>query len=52
MKAVETKKSITINIELNSYDRRIVHLAVAQVDGVSSQSSVKDGVKYVQVIPN
>lgn len=59
-KAIETGQTITINLELNSYDRRIVHVAVAEVDGVESRSEERssvdsDGnevtVKYVQVIP-
>ena len=50
-KAVETGKTITINLELSSYDRRLVHVAISEVDGVRSESEVRDGVKYVQVIP-
>jgi predicted RNA-binding protein Jag len=50
-KARETGKTITINLELTSYDRRIVHLEVAEMEGVGSESEEKDGVKYVQVIP-
>jgi len=50
-KAIETNKTITINLELSAYDRRIVHLEVAEIDGVTSESEEKDGVKYVQVIP-
>lgn len=51
-KAVETSKTITINLDLNSYDRRIVHLEVSDFDGVQTQSVEKDGKKVVQVIPN
>ena len=50
-KALETGKAVTINLELNSYDRRIVHLEVAEVDGVISQSEERDGNKVVQVVP-
>lgn len=54
-KALETGQTITINLELNSYDRRIVHVEVAEVEGVESRSEerVVDGrtVKYVQVSP-
>ncbi|MFK7930022.1 MAG: KH domain-containing protein [Myxococcota bacterium] len=50
-KAVETQKTITINLDLNSYDRRIVHLEVSECDGVATQSVEKDGKKVVQVIP-
>lgn len=50
-KALETGRPITIKVKLNSYDRRIVHLAAGDVDGVATESVVKDGVKYVQVLP-
>lgn len=59
-KALETGQTITVNLELNSYDRRVVHLEISEIDGVESQSEERevkgdDGrtrtVKYVQVIP-
>jgi predicted RNA-binding protein Jag len=50
-KAVSSGKPITIKLELNSYDRRIVHLEVGEIDGVESQSVVIDGIKYIQVVP-
>ena len=50
-KAIETGKTVTINVELNSYDRRLVHVTVADVAGASTQSEQRDGKKYVQVIP-
>jgi len=50
-KAKSSGKPVTINLLLNSYDRRIIHVAVQEVDGISSQSIVKDGKKYVQVVP-
>ena len=50
-KAIETGRTITIKLDLNSYDRRIVHLAIADIDGVASRSEEKDGQKFVQVIP-
>ena len=51
-KALETGKPITINLELNAYDRRVIHLAVAEVEGVSSQSADTEGPhKTIQVVP-
>jgi len=54
-KARESGQTITINLKLNSYDRRLVHLEVSEVEGADSQSEEReeDGeiVKYVQVIP-
>jgi predicted RNA-binding protein Jag len=51
-KARETGKTITINLELNSYDRRLVHLEVGEVDGVSTRSQDRGDKKFVQVIPD
>ena len=51
-KARETQKTITVKLPLNSHDRRIVHLEVAEIDGVQSRSQVRDGKKYVQVLPD
>ena len=59
-KAIETGQTITVQLDLNSYDRRVVHMTVAEHDGVESRSDERtdvdaDGnettVKYVQVIP-
>jgi len=59
-KARETGQTITINLELNSYDRRIVHLTVAEIEGVQSQSEEREAMdgdgnevvtKFVQVLP-
>jgi|GEM_PF-825362 len=50
-KAVQTGKTVTINLALNSYDRRIVHLAIADIDGVASRSEERDGGKFIQVVP-
>ncbi len=51
---------ITINLELNSYDRRLVHMEVMEIGGVTSRSEEREvnaegrtrTVKYVQVIPD
>jgi predicted RNA-binding protein Jag len=51
-KAIETQRSVTINLELNSYGRRVVHLAIAEIEGVSSASEERDGLKVVQVVPD
>ncbi|MEO0605529.1 MAG: KH domain-containing protein [Myxococcota bacterium] len=55
-KAVETGKTFTINLQLNSYDRRVVHLEISEIDGVDSHSEERevDGqtLKFVQVVPD
>ena len=50
-KAIDSGKTFTINLELNSYDRRIVHVEVSDIEGVTTKSVVKDGKKVVQVLP-
>ena len=51
-KAIESGKAITINLDLNSYDRRIVHVTIAELDGVDTVSDEKDdGTKVVKVVP-
>lgn len=55
-KAIESGQTITINLELNSFDRRIVHVEIGEMEGVESQSEERTGpdgriVKYVQIIP-
>jgi predicted RNA-binding protein Jag len=51
-KAVETERAVTINLDLNSYGRRIVHLTIAEIEGVSTVSEERDGRKVVQVVPD
>jgi len=51
-KAIETGKPITINLELSSYDRRLIHVTVADIPGVMTISEESDdGVKRVKVVP-
>lgn len=50
-KAIETGKTITINLPLNSYDRRLVHVEVSEIDGVGTRSVDKDDKRVVQVFP-
>jgi len=60
-KAKSTGQTITIKLELNSYDRRILHVTVSEHEGVESHSEEIAGMdadgnevmlKYVQVVPN
>lgn len=50
-KAIESGKVITITKELNSYDRRLIHMTIADIEGIQSRSEEKDGMKFVQIIP-
>ncbi len=54
-RALADGSTVTIKYAANSYDRRVMHLAISEIDGVESQSKEVevDGetVKYVQVIP-
>ncbi|HHO50734.1 MAG TPA: KH domain-containing protein [Deltaproteobacteria bacterium] len=54
-KALETGRTYTINLELNAYDRRVIHMEISEIDGVDSRSEERgDGdrnLKYIQIIP-
>jgi len=56
-KAKESGQTITIKLELNSYDRRVVHLEISEIDGVETQSKEIEGedgetMKVVQIVPS
>lgn len=50
-RVLESGKPITINLKLNSYDRRLVHVEIAEIDGVTSRSEEREDGKVVQVLP-
>ncbi|RME25936.1 MAG: hypothetical protein D6798_07715, partial [Deltaproteobacteria bacterium] len=50
-RVLETGKSEVIRRRLNSYERRVVHVAIADVDGVRSESIKQDGEKRVEISP-
>lgn len=55
-KAIETGRTYTINLELNAYDRRVIHMEISEIDGVDSQSEEREdggrALKYIQIIPD
>ena len=56
-KAKESGQTITIKLELNSYDRRVVHMEISEIDGVETQSKEIEGedgstMKVVQIVPS
>ncbi len=50
--AVEKGEVVRIRKELNSYERRVVHLVVAEIDGVSSESEGDGSHKRIVLIPD
>jgi len=56
-KALETGQPVTIKVPLNSYDRRVIHMEISQIEGVESQSVDRpdeeaDGNrKFLQIVP-
>jgi predicted RNA-binding protein Jag len=48
-RALEQKKNIKIRKELNSYERRIVHVELQDMDGVSTRSVGDGAVKHVVI---
>jgi spoIIIJ-associated protein len=49
-KAKKTNKSMTTNL-LNPHDRRIVHLALREDDGLDTRSRGEGALKKVVIIP-
>jgi predicted RNA-binding protein Jag len=56
-RALETGQPVTIKVPLNSYDRRVIHMEISQIEGVESQSvdrpdEESDGNrKFLQIVP-
>lgn len=50
-KAVKSGESITIRKEMNSYERRVVHLELADFDGVETESSGDGAMKQIIITP-
>ncbi|MEL6342281.1 MAG: R3H domain-containing nucleic acid-binding protein [Myxococcota bacterium] len=49
-RVMETGKSIVVRQELNSFERRVIHVTVGDIDGVDSQSFMQDGVKRIRLM--
>ncbi|NOY24934.1 MAG: hypothetical protein GXP62_03590 [Oligoflexia bacterium] len=45
----ETGETEVIRKRLNSFERRVVHLAVKEMDGIGSQSVNHEGEKRIEV---
>ncbi len=50
-RVLESGKSEVIRKRLNSYERRVVHVAIADVEGVRSESVKHDGEKRIEIAP-
>lgn len=46
----ETGKSLVIRQELNSFERRIVHMTIGDIDGLETESIIQDGTKRVKIM--
>lgn len=49
--AVKTGETITMRKELNSFERRVVHLELADYDGVETESSGDGSMKKIIIVP-
>lgn len=49
-RVLESGCSEQVKRELNSYDRRIVHSAIAEIDGVTTRSIGEGSMKTLEVI--
>lgn len=50
--AIENGEVVRIRKELNSYERRVVHLVIAEMDGVSSESEGDGAYKHIVLVPD
>jgi hypothetical protein len=50
--AIEKGEVVRIRKELNSYERRVVHLVVAELDGVNSESEGDGAYKRIVLVPD
>jgi len=50
-KAVKTGETITMRKELNSFERRVVHLELAEFEGVETESSGDGSMKKIIIVP-
>ena len=51
-KVINTKKPLLIRQALNSFERRVVHLKVQSIDGVSTESIMDKDVKKIRIVPD
>lgn len=49
-RVLDTGASIVVRQELNSFERRIIHVTVGDMDGIDTESVVQDGVKRVKIM--
>lgn len=50
-KVIKDSAEVVIEKELNSFERRVVHLAIKEIDGVGSESFMDDDVKKIRLVP-
>ena len=50
--AIETGEPVRFRRELNSFERRVVHMAVSEVPGVRSESEGDGAMKNIVLIPD
>ena len=51
-KVIETGEEIAIRQNLNSFERRVVHLKIQSIDGVKTESFMDDDVKRIKILPD
>ena len=48
-RVLETGKSEVIRKELNSFDRRVVHVAASDIDGIGTRSIGEGNLKQIEI---
>jgi predicted RNA-binding protein Jag len=51
MRVIDTNEPLLIRQVFNSFERRVIHLKVKQLDGVNTESIMDDGVKKIKIVP-
>ena len=51
-KVIESGEEISIRQNLNSFERRVVHLHIQSIDGVKTESFMDEDVKRIRILPD
>ena len=50
-KVIKANRALVIRQNFNSFERRVIHMAVKEIEGVVTESFVDDGVKRIRILP-
>ena len=50
-KVLRSKKPLVMRQNLNSFERRVIHLTIQSLEGVATESIMEKGVKKIKIMP-